>query len=814
MFDAVVFVDYRHKPIDAVAPAVSNIAAVLGENLPDTKAAAKALKKTPTLIILDNLEALTPESLHALLHAAVSWSEAGGSRVLCTTRRPTFDLPQYQVEGTVIHRRIVLDGIGNRYAPDDALEWLAVLMKLPPVPKVPMPKRETLIPLFEQVKFHPLSIRVLAQQLKSRRPTEIGERLEQLLALTTSSGAADPQDDTPASLLASVQLSLDQLDTAARELLPRLGVFQGGALETELRVVTELDAPESDAWPAVRRQLEGAALIEAEAIPGAVSAFLRFHPTLAPMIWAQLNTDERARLTEAHRLRYYLLSGFLYVEDNRNPQVVRAIAWAELPNLLRGVHAALEAGDPNAVDFADNVNRFLDMFGLRAEARNLAASAEASSGNAGSPAWLLAQTNRGERLRNTGQISEATELFQSVLKQLDETPTLRRAITFTHLGRCYEAAGLFDQAENHHRAGLAICDRLEQIDSVRRMRAAVLFDLGDVLRRQGKFSDARETYEKGLELARELQDLRGQGVAMGQLGTLALLEHSDGWFAEASRRYYAALEFFEQLREPASQSVAHHQLGMLFHEARLWDNAENHYRQAARIKDELGDLVGACRTWNQLAVLSVAAGKPEAAEEWFRKAIDGGRQLNDLFGLAPRLSNLALLLFTNPSRLVEARQLAEEALKIKLSLDADGSEVWTTYSVLAKIADKEATLLTDIRVSAERREQARYYRRMARNAKRNFPGTRYELRQHAPLIRATILAVLDVTHRPSLDEALPAVQQHGWTNLVTVIERILDGERDADSLCENLNMQDSMIVETILYGLTDPSSVADLLPES
>ena len=74
----------------------------------------------------------------------------------------------------------------------DALEWFARLSKLPPAPTVAAPQRAELIDLFERVRFHPLSIRVLAQQLKTRTPGELGRRLEQLLgAPSAGRGLAD-----------------------------------------------------------------------------------------------------------------------------------------------------------------------------------------------------------------------------------------------------------------------------------------------------------------------------------------------------------------------------------------------------------------------------------------------------------------------------------------------------------------------------------------------------------------------------------------------------------------------------------------------
>jgi hypothetical protein len=141
LFQAAVFVDYaRVQALDAAAVAVSQIGATLGESLLDVAAARAALARTPTLLILDNLEALAPEPLAQLLDAAVGWSEADGSRLLCTTRRPDFNHPAYRGEGTLIHRRIQLTGLGGRAAPDDALEWFARLTRLPPPPTAIPPR--------------------------------------------------------------------------------------------------------------------------------------------------------------------------------------------------------------------------------------------------------------------------------------------------------------------------------------------------------------------------------------------------------------------------------------------------------------------------------------------------------------------------------------------------------------------------------------------------------------------------------------------------------------------------------------------------
>ena len=513
-----------------------------------------------------------------------------------------------------------------------------------------------------------------------------------------------------------------------------------------------------------------------------------------------------------HRQRYYA-SRLSLQEDIRNPHQARAIAWRELPNLLHAVHAALDAGDPDAVDFADNVNKFLGNFGLKQEATRLAAKAQAAAGEAGSQAWFLAQSNRGEQLLEAGQVAEAAQIFQAILAQLGDAPRYERALTLGRLGRCLSAGGRPDLAAQAADDAIAVCDQLEPSDSVKRHRGALLTDKATALRHQGKYAEARRAYEDSLAVKREIGgDQRGEGVVLGQLGTLAMQE---GDLPEAAERYRTALALFQRLREPAMEAVAWHQLGMVFEKAQQWDEAEQHYREAARIKEERGNLAGAARTWNQLASVNQNAGKPDAAEMWYRKAIEVDRAMGNPKELAPDLNNLANLLRTQPGRLAEARQLAEEALAIKQTLDPGAAEIWKTYGLLAEIADQEAQAATEDRLKAELQTKAHEYRRLARDAKRNFAGTRHELRRFAPLILATVAACAGQHEaREAVTQHQQAMSQAGLEGqaLSRVLDRLLAGERDETALCEGLHPNLALIIETILQGLADPSTLADLLP--
>jgi tetratricopeptide (TPR) repeat protein len=681
--------------------------------------------------------------------------------------------------------------------------------------------------LFEKVSFHPLSIHILAAQLKTRSIAELGERLDVLLsgvgcadeggasiandALHTSEPTIRYNEDLTAGLVASLQLSLERLEPTARALLPKLGVFQGGAFEDGLLEITGMAESQ---WMSLRRQLEASALIEAESLSGVKLSFLRFHPTLAPLLWAKLDAGQQQALSAAHRAWYYDLAVYLHNEDHRNTHAVRAIARRELPNLLHAVRAALQQGEAEAVDFANSVNRFLIYFGLRWEAEHLIDLAQTLASDAGSPAWILAQSNRGEQLFGSGRVGEAAGLFQAVLQQLGEETSYQRALTLGRLGRCSWADGQPDRAVQYQQQALAVLDKLESNESMRHLRGTCLIDLADALTAKGQYADARQAYAASLAIFKDMNDLRSQGTLQSQLGSLALGEVK---LAEAAECYRIALQLFQTLQEPSAEASVWHQLGVVHQETRQWAEAERCYRESARINEALGDKSRAAITWDNLAIVNQSAGNTKAAEQWYRKAIEVHRAYNNPMVLAGSLNNLAVLLRQQPRRLAEARRLAEDALTIRQTLEPGAAEIWKTYDLLAEISEQEAEVSSDTAQPEERRPSARDYRRLALDAYRAFPGSRTMLlRKFAHSILVAVLSCLgQVEASSALAQHQAAMRQggSGWAPLADAFDRLLAGERDAETLCAGLGYDAALIVETILQGLVDPASLKWLQAE-
>jgi tetratricopeptide (TPR) repeat protein len=651
-----------------------------------------ALHAHPTLVIADNLESILPggeapleTAAHGQLWGVLLDLAKLHAGVLLTTRDLAFGDGRLSPGDRVTH--LALGGL----SPDDAYALATRLLSDLGIERTRAPYAG-LRDLLAELDHHPLSIQLVLPALDIIPLATIRTEFTSLLPRFTD----DHETGRNRSLLASLDYSLRRLSEAQRTLLPRLALFEGGASEDDLLAITKI--PELE-WVKLRQALEQAALLTAEQVEGSTAPFLHFHPVLAPYLRGQQGAGDVA-LRERYTQRYYGLAGYLYREDHQHPQAVRALVQKELPNLRRALELLLEAGDlDTASDMADSIAKFLTFFGLLRELDELRrrlgeAVAEKRTHESGELTYAeyLRESGLGEDELQRGDIRAAYTRFTTLLARIEALPegvplgrgSYEHSVTLARLARCLQDSGQPAAAEGYLRKALTMIEALlnqqPENQQLIRMYGVLLTELADVLRDQGKYSQAREAYEEALGIAKQLDDLRSQGVKQGQLGFLALLQRD---YAEAQSRYAAALQFFQRLGEPATEAAVWHQLGAVAQEQHAWTEAERCYRESLAIEEQLGNAAGAAMTCNQLAMVSKGAGRPVEAEGWYKRAIELKAQVEPgSSSHAISLNNLANLLVNEicagrvaPTRLAEAQRYAGQALAIRETLDAS-AEIW------------------------------------------------------------------------------------------------------------------------------------------
>lgn len=88
------------------------------------------------------------------------------------------------------------------------------------------------------------------------------------------------------------------------------------------------------------------------------------------------------------------------------------------------------------------------------------------------------------------------------------------------------------------------------------------------------------------------------------------------------------------------------------------------------------------------------------------------------------------------------------------------------------------------------------------------PQKQQIVQHHATLIVKVVQVCHDPGLRSQLEPALKQSEENGWGQLVTALRKILDGSRD-EGILKSLDEEDGTIVEAVLRGLQDPSTLPD-----
>src|SRR5712692_9610439 len=420
-----------------------------GHYNPNDKTAAlarlkPALKEKPALVIADNLESILPggeapveAAVRAQLWDALLDLAKLGAGVLLTTRDTNFGDGRLSPGKQVAHL-----ALGGLYV-EDAYTLASRLLVDLQIDRARAAYTE-LRDLLNQLDYHPLAIQLVLPALRTIPLATIRADFAKLLPKFVD----DTVTGRNRSLLASLDYSLQRLSEEQRKLLPRLALFEGGASEDDLLAITEI--PEAE-WAKLRPALEQAALLTAEQVGGFTAPFLRFHPVLAPYLRSQPGANDAA-LRKRYAQRYQGLARYLYYEDDRNPHPVRALVRKELLNLRRALDLLLEAGELDAASaMADQIARFLDIFGLWRERDELRRQVEKAVEAAGAQKgevltraeWLRESGLREDELAK-GNLRAAYDRFTKLLARMEALPegtplgreSYEHCLTLPQLARC------------------------------------------------------------------------------------------------------------------------------------------------------------------------------------------------------------------------------------------------------------------------------------------------------------------------------------------------------------------------------------------
>jgi predicted ATPase len=171
-------------------------------------------------------------------------------------------------------------------------------------------------------------------------------------------------------------------------------------------------------------------------------------------------------------------------------------------------------------------------------------------------------------------------------------------------------------------------------------RARVLFAAGVLATAQGDHRPAYALFEESLQIARELNDTRGVGIA---LNALAINARDDGDISTARSLFEESLTVWRDLNDRAMVARALSNVASVMKSQRNYALARSLHEESRVIFEELGD--STCTAWslNYQGDVAQEQGEILVARELYEQSLSIFRKLGDKWGVAGCLVDLGNL---------------------------------------------------------------------------------------------------------------------------------------------------------------------------
>ena len=228
--------------------------------------------------------------------------------------------------------------------------------------------------------------------------------------------------------------------------------------------------------------------------------------------------------------------------------------------------------------------------------------------------------------------------------------------------------------EEWQAASLSLAEKQERIASIEDMledyrafpleqrdfhaEARLLRRLGGLYRQLGRWAEAEQLYQQGLEIYREVGDRTGEGKVLSNLGNIYT---SRRLWRKAEKYHQQSLVIQRESGDLSSEGRTLNNLGVMYERQEQWGDAEKCYQQSLAIKREIGDRIGEGATLNNLGNIHKSQGRWGDAEKCYQQNLTIKREIGNYLGESYSLANLGEI-YVLQGRLMEAENCYQQSL--------------------------------------------------------------------------------------------------------------------------------------------------------
>ena len=275
------------------------------------------------------------------------------------------------------------------------------------------------------------------------------------------------------------------------------------------------------------------------------------------------------------------------------------------------------------------------------------------------------------------------QLLAYLLEQPDGETDARTAAVYHQNGLIATRRGRYDEATEWLEKGLEIIDGGEDQESI----ADACFAIGQVRHHQRQYGSAKEWYARALDIHQRLPDYEEMVNDFRALGSAC---HMRFEYDEARSWYHRAREMVEENRDEETAVYIFHALGTVDHSEYLFEDAQSWYQQALGLCDRMGMTEQMIVEFHHLGTLAQARGIPDEAEEWLTTAMEYRERLGDVRGAGVEARQLGVV-FHEQGNLEQAYHWYDQA-RTAFENARDVLRAARTYGQLGMVEEERGNL--------------------------------------------------------------------------------------------------------------------------
>ena len=650
----------------------------------------------------------------------------------------------------------------------------------------------------QQLGDSPLVLRCAAARLRSSSDEALRAAIERTLPHAVQQASRWTERGGELAL----DLLLNDLSPDERLAVNGLGLYPQGFLEpTTLRTL----GLEPEPWSRLKALLAAAGLLSQQPVQGLTLSRISMHPALAGHLARQATLRQRQALAQPYANSTLGLLGWLPRGEARAPGLARRLLRLELANIVQSVALAIETDELNlAAELVQAAGSALVTAGLGdtvAALRRRIDRATATAVPAEGPlsrAAVRFVLGQAERLLQSGRVDQAAPMLQGLIKRITADKgqtyaapeaTLDQGLALKLFAMVLTASLRPDVVITTLRQAIALLSQARSLPEAPLAEAQAWRQLGEALLLARQPEAAQEAAQRGLELARRLDDLELVGLLQAQLaGAMAAHEETD-----------AALLQFEQAAESLSKASAWPALCSLWEQVAALQEARRHdapaaiealghglaVASAAELPSVRGNLLlRRARLHARLEQDELTVADLHAAVEAFREANQPQSVVGALHALAEH--------YLSQSEPAAAAVHATRALEISQA-GGQNAVAWEIYHLLQRVAHASGDA-----------EQEAAWRQRTQRAFALSPAGAAVVQQWFGLIRAIAEACRGAALSAETAEAVEKLEADAQGRaLAHALWAVLGGARGPEAYSE-LDHVAALVVRTVLHGIDHP----------